>query len=102
MVTPRSAKMSVKHIIFKIDEVIRNTDTPREQKIESLQNLAITCWQEVIPAYSAPSVFKKLGSDEIQERWANVREYVETYQTKAQILYVLDWPASSGNFYWIK
>ena len=26
--------MSVKHIICKIDEIIRNTDTPREQKIE--------------------------------------------------------------------
>ena len=84
--------MSVKHIICKIDEIIRNTDTPREQKIESLQNLALTCWQEVVPEYSAPRVL----------RWANVREYVEAYQTKAQILYVLDWPASSGNFYWVK
>lgn len=82
--------MSVKHTIRKIDEVIRNTDTPREKKIESLQNLALTCWQEVVPEYRDPSVFKKLGSDEIQERWANVREYVEAYQTKAQILYVLD------------
>ena len=94
--------MSVKHIIRKIDEVIRSTDTPREKKIESLQNLAITCWQEVIPEYSTPSVFEKLDSDEIQARWENVRGDIEKYQTKSQILYVLDWPASSGNFYWVK
>ena len=94
--------MSVKHIIHKIDEVIQNTDTPREKKIQSLQNLAVTCWQEVIPEYSNPSVFKNLSSDEIQTRWANVRDYVEKYETKVQILYVLDWPASSGNFYWVK
>ena len=27
---------------------------------------------------------------------------VEKYETKDQILYVLDWPASSGNFHWVK
>ncbi len=94
--------MSVKHTIRKIDEVIRNMDTPREKKIESLQNLAMICWQEIIPEYSNPRVFKNLDSDEIQARWAAVRDHVEKYETKTQILYVLDWPASSGNFYWVK
>ena len=49
----------------------------REKKVQSLQNLAVTCWQEVVPEYSNPSVFKNLGSDEIQARWVNVRDYVE-------------------------
>ncbi len=93
--------MSIPQIIHQIDEVIRDTHKPRQTKIESLQNLAMTCWNEVIPDYST-ATSKKLESDEIQKRWANVRNEVEKYETKAQILYVLDWPASSGNFYWVK
>ena len=41
-------------------------------------------------------------SAEIQKRRANVRDEIEKYETKSQILYVLDWPASSGDFYWVK
>ncbi len=61
----------------------------------------MTCWNEVIPVYGT-ATSKGLESDKIQKRWANVRDEVEKYETKAQILYVLDWPASSGNFYWVK
>ena len=43
------AKMSVPQVIHQIDEVIRDTYTSRKKKIESLQNLAMTCWQEVAP-----------------------------------------------------
>ena len=49
-----------------------------------------------------PETFQKLESDEIQKRWAGVRDEIEKYKTKSEILYVLDWPASNGNFYWIK
>ncbi len=93
--------MSVPEIIHEIDEVIRDTHTLREKKIKRLQKLAITCWHEVIPEYGT-TTSKELESDEIQKRWANIRDEVEKYETKAQILYVLDWPASSGNFYWVK
>ena len=46
-------------------------------------------------------LFNKLETDEVQKRWASVRNEVEKYETKSQILYVLDWPASSGDFYWV-
>ena len=41
--------MSVPQIIHQIDEVIRDTHTSREKNIENLKNLAMTCWQEVVP-----------------------------------------------------
>ena len=94
--------MSVSQIICEIDEVIRNTHIPRGNKIKNLQNLAMTCWQEVIPEYENPETFSKLETDEIQRRWASVRDEIEKYETKSQILYVLDWPASNGDFYWVK
>lgn len=96
------AKMSGLQIIHQIDEVIRDTHTSREKKIENLQNLAITCWQEVVPEYGNPETSQNLKSAEMQKRWAKVRGEVEKYETKSQILYVLDWPASNGNFYWVK
>ncbi|MCH8292297.1 hypothetical protein IH992_14480 [Candidatus Poribacteria bacterium] len=93
--------MSVTQIIYRIDKVIRDTHKPRQTKIETLQNLAMTCWGKVIPE-DGTETFKKLESDEIQKRWSMVRNIVKKYKTKDQILYVLDWPASGGNFYWIK
>ena len=94
--------MSVPQIIRQINEVIRDTHTSREKKIETLQNLAMVCWQEVVPEYENPETSQNLGSAEIQKRWARVRDEVEKYETKSHILYVLDWPASSGDFYWVK
>ena len=94
--------MSVPQIIHQIDEVIRDTRTSREKKIENLQDLAMTCWQKVVPEYEKPETFQSLESAEVQKRWAKVRDEVEKYETKSQILYVLDWPASSGDFYWVK
>ena len=96
------AKMSLPQIIHRIDEVIRDTYTSREKKIETLQNLAMTCWQEVVPECGNSETFPDLESTEIQKRWARVRDEVGKYETKSQILYVLDWPASNGNFYWVK
>ena len=94
--------MSVPQIIHQIDEIIRDTRTSREKKIKNLQNLAMTCWQEVVPEYGNPDTSQHLESAEIQKRWARVCDEVEKYKTKSQILYVLDWPASNGNFYWVK
>ena len=94
--------MSVPQIIHQIDEVIRDTHTSREKKIENLQNLAMICWQEVVREYGNPETSQNLESAEIQKRWTRVRDEVEKYGTKSQILYVLDWPASNGNFYWLK
>ena len=94
--------MSVSQIICQIDEAIRDKRMPREKKIKNLQDLATMCWQEVVPEYEDPKTFQKLESDEIQKRWASIRDEVEKYETKSEILYVLDWPASNGNFYWIK
>ena len=95
-------RTSVPKIIHQIDKVIRDTSTSREEKIENLQNLAMTCWQEVVPEYGSPETFQTLEPAEIQKRWTEVRDEVEKYEAKSQILYVLDWPASSGDFYWIK
>ena len=75
---------------------------PREKKIKNLQNLAMACWQEVVPEYGNPETSQSLEPAEIQKRWARVHDEVEKYETKSQILYVLDWPASNGNFYWVK
>ena len=94
--------MSVPQIIHQIDQVIRDTHASREKKIENLQNLAMTCWQEVVPEHKNPETFQNIESAEIQKRWAKVRDEVEKYEAKSQILYVLDWPASSGDFYWVK
>ena len=96
------AKMSVPQIIHQIDEVIRDTHTSRKKKIKNLQNLAMTCWQEVVPEYENPETSQNLESAGVQKLWARVRGEVEKYETKSQILYVLDWPASNGNFYWVK
>ena len=92
---------SVPQIIHQIDEVIRDVYTPRGAKIERLKNLAMTCWDEVIPEYGTER-FKNLTSDEKRNRWSTVRNEVEKYDTKDQILYVLDWGASGGDFYWVK
>lgn len=94
--------MSVPQIIHQIDEVIRDTHTSREKKIENLQNLAITCWREVVPEYGNPETSQNLKTTELQKRWVRVHDEVEKYETKSRILYVLDWPASNGNFYWVK
>ena len=94
--------MSEPKIICQIDETIRDKHTPREKKIKNLQNLATTCWQKVVPEYKNPETFQKLESAEVQKCWASVRDEVEKYETKSEILYVLDWPASNGNFYWVK
>lgn len=94
--------MSVPQIIHQIDEVIRDTRTSRGKKIKNLQNLAMTCWQEVVPECGNSETCQDLESVEIQKRWARVRDEVEKYETRSQILYVLDWPASNGNFYWVK
>ena len=95
-------KKLVSQIIHQIDELIRDTRTSRKKKIESLQDLAMTCWQEVVPEHGNPGTSQNLESAEVQKRWAEVRDEVEKYETKSQILYVLDWPASSGDFYWVK
>ena len=92
---------SISQIIHQIDEIIRDVCKPRGTKIEGLKNLAMTCWNEVIPEYGTDT-FKTLKSDEIQKRWPTVRNEAEKYETKDQILYVLDWPASSGDFHWVK
>lgn len=94
--------MSVPQIIHRMDDMIRDTQTSRKKKIENLQNLAMTCWQEVVPEYGNPETYQNLESAEVQKRWAKVRDEVEKYETKSQILYALDWPASNGNFYWVK
>ena len=94
--------MLVSQIIHRIDEVIRDTHTSRGKKIENLQNLAMTCWQQVVPEYANSETSQMLESAEIQKRWASVHDEVEKYEAKSQILYVLDWPASHGNFYWVK
>ena len=88
-------------IIRRIDEVIKETQKPRQTKVEILQHLALTCWREVIPEYGTETL-KRLESDEMRRRWSVVRHEVEKYKTKDQILYVLDWPASGGNFYWVQ
>ena len=88
-------------IIRRVDEAIKDTKKPRQARIKILQDLALTCWREVIPEYGT-STFKKLESGEIQKCWSEVHGEVEKYKTKDQILYVLDWPASGGNFYWVK
>ena len=62
------AKMSMPQIIHQIDEVIRDTHTSRAKKIESLQNLAMTCWQEVVPEYGKSETSQDLESAEIQKR----------------------------------
>ena len=56
----------------------------------------------VVEAKRNPETSQNLGSAEIQKRWARLRDEVEKYETKSHILYVLDWPASNGNFYWVE
>lgn len=94
--------MSIEHIIHQIDEVIRDTNIPRLKKIESLKHLAITCWREVAPELENAEVLQNIDSDKLNARWAKIHDRISNYETKVQILYVLEWPASGGNFYWIK
>ena len=94
--------MAISQMIYQIDAVIRNRHMPREKKIKNLQSLAMCCWQEVVPEFTNPDAYQKLESVEIQKRWASVRGDVEKYETRSEILYVLDWPATNGNFYWVK
>lgn len=57
--------MSVPQIIHQIDEVIRDRRMPREKKIKNLQNLAMTCWQEVVPEYENSGTSQNPESAEI-------------------------------------
>ena len=59
--------MMITVIIHQIDEVIRDTCTSRQKKIENLQNLAMTCWQEVVPEYGNPETYQNLESAEVQK-----------------------------------
>ena len=70
------AKTPIRQIIYQIDEVIRDTHTSREKEIENLKNLAITCWQEVVPEYGNPETLQNLESAEIQQRWTEVRKVI--------------------------
>ena len=54
--------MSVPQIICEIDKVIRDTHIPRGKRIENLKNLAMTCWQEVVPECVNPETFQNLES----------------------------------------
>jgi hypothetical protein len=72
--------MSVMRIVCRINEVIADTQNPRQTKTEILQNLALTCWQDVIPEYGTET-FKNLKSDEIQKCWSVVRDEIEKYKT---------------------
>ena len=102
MLTKGKTKMSIEHIIHQIDKVIRDTNTPRQEKIESLKQLAITCWREVAPELENAEILRNIDADKLTARWAKINDKISNYETKGQILYVLEWPASGGNFYWIK
>jgi hypothetical protein len=93
--------MSVAAIIRRIDEVIRDPEMTPPVKIQHLQELARACWREVVPEGEAAGGTMAGGSG-TKDRWAAVRREVERYDNKAQILYVLDWPASGGDFRWVK
>ena len=54
--------MSVPQIIRQIDALIKDTHTSREKKVENLKNLAMICWQEVIPEYENPEIFEVILS----------------------------------------
>ena len=92
---------SVSKIIRQIDETIRDAQPSRDAKIERLKNLATACWNEVIPEYGTEG-FKNLKSDDMRKRWSTVCNEVEKYDSRDRILYVLDWPASGGNCYWVE
>ena len=56
------ALMSLPQLIYQIDGVIRDTRASRKKKIKNLQNLAMTCWQEVVPEYGNPETSQSLES----------------------------------------
>jgi hypothetical protein len=95
--------MSPTEIVRGIDETIRDPRLPREKKIELLENLAVAYWKEVFPEYDTLA-FENLAGDEMAIRWAKTRKEsgVDHYAQREHILYVLDWPASEGIFYWVK
>jgi hypothetical protein len=83
--------------VREIDAVLRDPALARDRKIRALQELARRCWEEVFP-----EGWTNVSPEMRSERWANLRSEIEGYADCDQILAVLDWPASGGNFHWLK
>jgi len=95
--------MSAAEIVCRIHDTIRDVNLPRAKKIAILENLAVTYWKEVFPEYKTPA-FDDISADDMATRWTEIRAEsgLDRYENREQILYVLDWPASGGNFYWVE
>ncbi len=91
----------VGRIIQQIEFTIENSKIGREEKIECLKILSERCWEKVFPELNT-SEFDKLSSQEKSKRWKKVAEQVLLHNYSEHIFYVLDWPASGGNFFWVK
>ena len=72
MLRLRRYETSVPQIIHQIGEVIKDAHKPLGTNIGGLKNLAMTCWNEVIPEHGTET-FKKLKSDEIRKGFYRIR-----------------------------
>lgn len=89
-------------IVQDIDDTIQGNTSTTEQKIVTLQKLADDFWKEVFPEYETEK-FRELTDEEMEVRWAKVRKakLVDCYANKDNIMYVIDWPSTNGNFHWL-
>jgi len=90
-------------VIEEINKTINDISVDRIIKIEKLKQLACIYWKIVFPEYGTDS-YQLLSLEEKMLRWETARQkdLIDKYPNKEYIFYVLDWPASGGNFYWVK
>ncbi|MEW6733827.1 MAG: hypothetical protein AB1489_21050 [Acidobacteriota bacterium] len=94
--------MSLSNIVKKIDEIITDQNISRNEKISVLKSLAENYWKEVFPEYGTDA-FEQITDQEMKNRWekARLEDNVDRYDNRNQIIYVLDWPGTGGNFPWL-
>lgn len=90
-------------IVQRIDQVLKSNETDREERIKELKDLSRKWSFVLFPEYSRGEG-DSLREGETLARWHDALKYsnLDAYELKEQIILVLEWTASGGNFYWLK
>ena len=95
--------MTTIDIVRRIDDVINDTGVDREAKIAHLKGLAEAYWKVVFSELHTPA-YASLTDADRKARWERARREadIDSFKTCKKIFYVLDWPGTGGDFYWVR
>ena len=91
--------MVLQESIRQINKLICEIHQYRNERIALLEKLANEAWELIFPEDKENVLLK---SSERKKRWQAVESQIEEFECKEEIQKVLQWPASGGNFYWLK